>query len=154
MITRGINNFNLPHLATKTSISNAQMLTSFTTPIEIVAAVPGYCIVPHYIHFFKNTGAYSIAGITNLLVNWSPAAGPVVASAAAGFLDSASERTIVTEQAGNTTGFAYCALGLLNGRGINVSLVFSPDAANPTLAAGGALEIYAIYYLFPLRMVI
>lgn len=118
----------------KRTLTSAEILNLFTTPIELVPAITGKLLVPQFLHqkYNHNTTAYTISGLFRLglgTISFAPINfTPVVTSA-----DNAQGLTNFSINQ-STSGLTYQ----------NLPIVVGATTANPA-SGDGTLDLYLTY---------
>lgn len=122
------------------TVTVAQILALFTTPVTLVAARPNYVNKFEGAYIVKPAGtAYTVGTATDISIKYTNAAGLAVgAIAPAGFADSAAEQKRVIEAYRTASGSSAVAAGT------NAPLVLSQATANMT--AGNSPFKIRVYY--------
>jgi len=118
----------------KRTLTSAEILNLFTTPIELVPAITGKLLVPQFLHqkYNHNTAAYTTSGLFRLglgTISFVPINfTPIVISA-----DNAQGLTNFTINQ-STSGLTYA----------NLPIVVGATTANPA-SGDGTLDLYLTY---------
>lgn len=137
------------------AVSQGQVQALGATEIDIVPAVTGDVLIPRLTIVSKASGAYTVAGVTALLVGWGTVADNSPACAWSGapgssILVAAGVQTDLGCQILSNGLSGGIPFGILSGVGTNVSrkLAIRTTGASPA-GAGGALSVRIIYEQVP-----
>jgi len=133
------------------TVSQAEVQALATTEKDIVSGVTGFVLIPRLSLIAKAAGAYTVAGVTSLLVGWGSVADNLPACAWGG---SPAFSLLVSAGADDTVGCALLSNGVAGGIPFGLfpstagrtgkKLAIRTTGASPA-GAGGALSV-RIYY--------
>lgn len=141
------------------TITNAQVLALFTTPIAVVDA-PGVnkVVIPSHAVIEKPAGtAYTVVGVTDVQIGWGPAlAGGVALSIdEANFLNSASLESRLARPRTTTAGGGGVDVTLVSATGPvdlrNLGLYIKAAGANPAVGTS-PLRVHLYGYILPVNL--
>lgn len=127
------------------TISSAQLLASFTTPIALMDTPGANKIwVPEFFVLEKPAGtAYTVVSLTDVKIGWGPALAGGVAAIIdeAGFLDSTALESRLAYPRATVGGAVNADLSLISATGPvnkrNLALYITCSGANPAAGTGG-----------------